>query len=49
MSRPRIDALIAAQEGLKEITRESIEALQRKKLNALLLREKARGDRKSVV
>ena len=43
MSRPRIDALIMAQEGLTEVTRESIEALQLQKLNALLQREKKRG------
>lgn len=43
MSRPRIDALIMAQEGLTEVTRESIGALQLEKLNALLAREKTRG------
>ena len=40
---PRIDALLVAQEGLTEVTRTSIEAMQLKKLNALLEREKARG------
>lgn len=40
--RPRIDALIMAQEGLSEVTRESIEDLQLEKLNRLLKREKAR-------
>ena len=43
MSRPRVDALILAQEGLEEITRASIEAMQLRKLNALLRREKLRG------
>ena len=43
MSMPRIDALLRSQEGLTEITRSSIEALQLRKLNALLAREKARG------
>ena len=42
MSIPRIDALIMAQEGLSEVTRESIEDLQLEKLNRLLTREKAR-------
>ena len=41
--RPRIDALIMAQEGLPEVNRASIEAMQLEKLNALLKREKARG------
>ena len=40
---PRIDALLMAQEGLTEVTRASIEAMQLSKLNALLRREKARG------
>ena len=43
MNIPRIDALIMAQEGLTEVSRESIEALQLKKLNALLKREKQRA------
>ena len=43
MSRPRIDALLHEQEGLGEVTRAAIEAMQLKKLNALLLREKERG------
>ena len=43
MSRPRIDALLMMQEGIQTVTRENIEALQLKKLNALLAREKARG------
>ena len=43
MSRPRIDTLISTQEGLTEVTRKSIEAMQLEKLNALLKREKARG------
>lgn len=42
MSRPRIDALLTLQEGLEPVTRQSIEALQLKKLNDLLGREKAR-------
>ena len=41
--RPRIDALITAQEGMPEVTRPAIEALQLRKLNELLAREKARG------
>lgn len=40
---PRIDALIAGQEGLERVDRETIEAIQLKKLNRLLAREKARG------
>ena len=40
---PRIDTLLMAQEGLAEVTRASIEAMQLKKLNALLAREKARS------
>ncbi len=43
MSRPRIDALMMAQEGLTEVTRASVEARQLEKLNALLRREKKRG------
>ena len=40
---PRIDALIAGQEGLERVDRETIEAIQLKKLNRLLAREKERG------
>ena len=40
---PRIDALIMAQEGLDAVTRPAIEAVQLRKLNALLKREKMRG------
>ena len=40
---PRIDALIAGQEGLERVDRETIEAIQLKKLNRLLTREKERG------
>ena len=40
---PRIDALIARQEGLERIDRETIGAIQLKKLNRLLAREKERG------
>ena len=46
MSAPRIsrlDALIAEQEGLERVDRETIEAIQLKKLNRLLARERARG------
>ena len=43
MSMPRIDALIAAQENLDRVDRETIEARQLKKLNRLLEREKERG------
>ena len=43
MSTPRIDALIAAQENLDRVDRETIEARQLKKLNRLLTREKERG------
>ena len=39
----RLDALIAEQEGLERVDRESLEAIQLKKLNRLLAREKARG------
>ena len=42
-SMPRIDALIAEQEGLERVDRETIEAIQLKKLNRLLAREKKRG------
>ncbi len=43
MSLSRIDALLLAQEGLKSVTRASIEEMQLRKLNALLKREKERG------
>ena len=43
MHVPRIDALLMAQDGLKQVTRESVEQLQLQKLNALLSREKERG------
>ncbi len=39
----RLDALIAEQEGLESVDRETIEAIQLKKLNRLLTREKERG------
>ena len=39
----RLDALIAAQEGLQKIDRESIEAIQLDRLNRLLARERERG------
>jgi phenylacetate-coenzyme A ligase PaaK-like adenylate-forming protein len=43
LSVSRLDALIAEQEGLARVDRETIEAIQLKKLNRLLAREKARG------
>ena len=43
MRPSRIDALLLAQEGLKNISRASIEEMQLEKLNALLAREKERG------
>ncbi len=43
MSLSRINALLLAQEGLKSLTRASIEEMQLQKLNALLAREKERG------
>ena len=43
MSIPRIDALIMAQENMERVDRETIEAIQLKKLNRLLAREKERG------
>ena len=43
MTLSRIDALLAAQDGLEKVTRRTIEALQLKKLNRLLTRERARG------
>ena len=42
MERSRIDALIAQQEALPEINRESLAAVQLRKLNALLRRERER-------
>ena len=41
--RSRVDALIAEQEGLARVDRDTIEAIQLKKLNRLLAREKERG------
>ena len=43
MSLSRIDALLLAQESLKNISRASIEEMQLEKLNTLLAREKERG------
>ena len=43
MITPRIDALLLAQEGLDRVDRETVEAIQLKKLNRLLSREKERG------
>lgn len=43
MTLSRIDALLAAQDGLEKLTRRTIEALQLRKLNTLLAREKERG------
>ena len=43
MSLSRMDELLCAQEGLRSVTRASIEQMQLKKLNALLAREKERG------
>ena len=43
MNRSRIDAYIREKEALPDITRESLDALKLKKLNALLKREKERG------
>ena len=42
MTRSRIDRLIQMQEGLSEISRQSLERLQLEKLNAILRREKVR-------
>ena len=42
MTRSRIDRLIMMQEGLPEVTRQSLDKLQLKKLNRVLEREKAR-------
>ena len=41
--RSRLDALIAEQEGLTRVDRNTIEAIQLNKLNRLLAREKERG------
>ena len=43
LSVSRLDALIAEQEGLPRVDRDTIEAIQLKKLNRLLAREKERG------
>ena len=43
MKRSRIDAFIQDQEGLPEVTRQSLDTLALEKLNALLKREKERG------
>ncbi len=43
MKRSRIDALLMRQEGLSKLDRAEIEALQLRKLNALLKKEHARG------
>ncbi len=43
MEKSRIDAYIMKSETLPALTRESLDALQLKKLNALLRREKAKG------
>ncbi len=43
LPRSRLDALLAEQEGIERVDRETIEAIQLKKLNRLLAREKARG------
>ena len=43
MKRSRIDALLMQQEGLKKVDRPEIEALQLRKLNTLLQRERERG------
>ena len=43
MTRSRIDRYIMEQEALPEITRESLDAMQIRKLNALLRREHAHG------
>ena len=43
MTRSRIEWLIEKQEGLRDFSRESLEALQLTKLNALLEREHERG------
>ena len=43
MTRSRIDELIMRQEGLTEVSRQTLDCLQLQKLNALLKREKERG------
>ena len=43
MRRSRIDTYIMKAEALPTVTRESLEALQLRKLNAVLAREKTRG------
>ena len=43
MTRSRIDSLIQMQEGLPEVTRQSLDKLQLEKLNRVLKREKERG------
>ena len=43
MERSRLDALICEQEALPALTREEIEAVQLRKLNRLLMREKNRS------
>lgn len=43
MKRSRIDAYIMEREALPEVTRESLDALKLRKLDALLKREKERG------
>lgn len=43
MKRSALDALVREQEGITELTRETIEEIQLKKLNRLLRREKERG------
>ena len=43
MKTSRLDALICRQEGISRLDRETIEAIQLKKLNRLLERERVRG------
>ncbi len=43
MKRSRLDALVCEQEGLHSLDRDTIEAIQLKKLNRLLERERVRG------
>ena len=43
MKRSRIDEMICRQEGISSVTRQTIETIQLKKLNALLAREKSRA------
>lgn len=42
MKRSRIDEMICGQEGLSSLTRQDIQAMQLRKLNGLLLRERER-------